>query len=68
MTSFSAHRITSYNVLSSCLAEPDHFSTCNPTYLEKDYRLHKLFEKLLPEISMQAVLNLQEVSNEWAGK
>lgn len=63
-----SHRITSYNVLSSCLAEPSHFKACNPAFLDKDYRLQKLFEKLLPEISKQAVINLQEVSNEWGGK
>lgn len=68
MSPLSCHRITSYNVLSSCLAEPSHFTSCNATYLEKDYRLNKLLEKLLPEISMQAVINLQEVSNEWAGR
>jgi hypothetical protein len=68
MPSFSSHRITSYNVLSSCLAEATHFTSCNPKYLDKDYRLNKLFEKLLPEISMQAVINLQEISNEWGGR
>jgi hypothetical protein len=64
----SSHHITSYNVLSSCLAAPDHFTACNPAFLDKDYRLNKLIEKLLPEISNQAVINLQEVSNEWAGR
>lgn len=64
----SPHRITSYNVLSSHLAGPDHFKMCNPAFLDRDYRYKKLIEKLLPEISLQAVINLQEVSNDWGGK
>jgi len=64
----SAHRITTYNVLSSSLASPDHFRWCVASHLDKDYRFNKLTEKLLDEISHQAVINLQEVSNEWAGK
>ena len=64
----SSHRVTTYNILSSCLASPSFYTSCDPAYLDKDYRLQKVMEKLLKEISMQAIINLQEISNEWAGR
>eukprot|EP00571_Detonula_confervacea_P006089 CAMPEP_0172315578 /NCGR_PEP_ID=MMETSP1058-20130122/25597_1 /TAXON_ID=83371 /ORGANISM="Detonula confervacea, Strain CCMP 353" /LENGTH=414 /DNA_ID=CAMNT_0013029673 /DNA_START=133 /DNA_END=1377 /DNA_ORIENTATION=+ len=39
-------RIVSYNLLSSKLARPSHFTHANPDHLEADYRLPLILEKL----------------------
>lgn len=63
----SAIRVTTYNVLSSHLAEPGYFTKCNPSFLDPVYRLKKLKEKLDHETSADAIICLQEVSHLWAG-
>jgi 2',5'-phosphodiesterase len=60
-------RVVSYNVLSSHLASPSHFTSCQPTYLDASYRYKKLCEKLDRETEKKSVICLQEVSTEWAG-
>jgi len=60
--------IVTYNVLSSHLAEPDHFAHCNPADLLPATRLQRLLAKLLPHINNNAVVCLQEVSRDWCGK
>ena len=62
-------RVVSYNVLSSHLASPSHFTTLDPTHLEALNRLPLIFEKLEEEINdgKNAIVCLQEVSHDWAG-
>jgi hypothetical protein len=43
-------RVVSYNVLSSKLARPSHFTTTNPDYLEPSYRLPLILSKLENEM------------------
>jgi 2',5'-phosphodiesterase len=61
--------ITSYNVLSSHLSEPDHYSTLNPDHLNPINRLPVVLSKLEDEIENQnaSIICLQEVSHDWAG-
>jgi mRNA deadenylase 3'-5' endonuclease subunit Ccr4 len=61
--------ITSYNVLSSHLSEPDHYSTLNPDHLDPINRLPIVLNKLEDEIENQnaSIICLQEVSHDWAG-
>lgn len=65
-----AIRVVSYNVLSSHLASPSHFSTLDPVYLEASSRLPLIFEKLQDELtaSKNCIVCLQEVSHDWAGE
>jgi len=65
-----AVRVVSYNVLSSHLAAPSHFSTLDPAHLEASSRLPLVFKKLDEEITSSensVVVCLQEVSYDWAG-
>ena len=63
--SSALHRISSYNVLSSRLAEPEYFPSCSADYLAADYRLEGLLTKMEREVSREGVICLQEVSAEW---
>lgn len=67
-------RIVSYNVLSSHLASPSHFTTLNPDHLDAKKRLPVVLQKLNAQIQLeedgqqqQSIVCLQEVSYEWAG-
>ena len=60
-------RVVSYNVLSSHLADPSHFSTLNPDHLAQENRLPVVLDKLEAEIQQNSLICLQEVSNDWAG-
>ncbi|KAG7357809.1 endonuclease/exonuclease/phosphatase family protein [Nitzschia inconspicua] len=60
-------RVVSYNVLSSHLASPSHFSTLNPDHLAAKNRLPVVLDKIQEEMSNRAVICLQEVSYTWAG-
>ena len=75
-------RVVSYNVLSSHLASPSHFSTVDPEHLDASNRLPKLLDKLQQEIDATVADNtknkeagqqrstifcLQEVSYDWCG-
>ena len=60
--------VTTYNVLSSHLASPDHFHACNPEHLNADYRYKSLLKKLDDSVEKRSVICLQEVSLLWAGK
>lgn len=61
-------RVVSYNVLSSHLASPSHFSTLNPEYLDAAYRLPNVLSKLENQMKEpKTVICLQEVSYDWAG-
>jgi len=61
-------RVVSYNVLSSHLASPSHFTTLDPTHLEASNRLPLIFQKLEDEITKgkNTIVCLQEVSYDWA--
>jgi 2',5'-phosphodiesterase len=66
-------RVVSYNVLSSHLASPSHFSTLDPQHLEASARLPKILDKLEEQIAKASagepvIFCLQEVSYQWAGK
>src|SRR3989304_8058169 len=54
--------IFTYNILSSNLASPTHFTKCNPEYLDAVNRIGKLKELLTPEIKDDSIICLQEVS------
>mmetsp|Transcript_28446 Transcript_28446/g.47279 ORF Transcript_28446/g.47279 Transcript_28446/m.47279 type:complete len:393 (-) Transcript_28446:29-1207(-) len=60
-------RVSSYNVLSSHLADPEHFSTLNPEHLSAPNRLPVILQKLDEEIQRNSIICLQEVSYDWAG-
>lgn len=67
-----ALRVVSYNVLSSHLASPTHYSTLNPEHLEAATRLTKILTKLEHEIETHSndkatIFCLQEISYDWAG-
>ncbi len=61
-------KVTSYNVLSSSLCEPNYFQACNPEFLAPTHRLNILKQKLDKETDTKAVVCLQEVSTLWAGE
>lgn len=60
-------RVVSYNVLSSHLADPSHFSTLDPEHLLAANRLPVILEKLDEEMNRNSLICLQEVSYDWAG-
>lgn len=72
-------RVVSYNVLSSHLASPSHFSTLDPEHLDAANRLPKLLDKLQQEMDnnnnkipeeeprRSTIFCLQEVSYDWCG-
>ncbi len=62
-------RVVSYNVLSSSLCSPAHFTTVFPEHCASQYRFHRVCGRLELEMRQQhPVVCLQEVSLEWAGK
>jgi mRNA deadenylase 3'-5' endonuclease subunit Ccr4 len=62
-----AVRVVSYNVLSSHLASPTHFTTLDPLHLEASTRLPLVLQKLDDAISdKNTIVCLQEVSHDWA--
>jgi mRNA deadenylase 3'-5' endonuclease subunit Ccr4 len=61
----TTHRITSYNVLSSHLADPSYFTNCRPEHLAAPYRYEQLLKKMDVEVEKQAIICLQEVSADW---
>jgi len=60
-------RVATYNVLSSALAAPSHFTACRPEDLAASARLPRVLAKLEAEVDRDAVICLQEVSLTWAG-
>ena len=60
-------RVASYNVLSSHLADPNHFSTLNPDHLYASNRLPVVLRKIDDEVQQKSIICLQEVSYDWAG-
>ena len=60
-----SHRISSYNVLSSHLADPSYFTNCTPDYLDAGYRYDLLLKKMDTEVDRKAIICLQEVSADW---
>ena len=61
--------IASYNVLSSHLSDPDHYSTLNPMHLNPINRLPVVLKRITEEIENQnaSIIIPQEVSHDWAG-
>lgn len=68
-------RVVSYNVLSSHLASPTHYTSLNPDHLDSKTRLNVILNKLDNEIiskndnnnKCETIIALQEVSYDWAG-
>jgi 2',5'-phosphodiesterase len=60
-------RIVTYNMLSSHLAEPDHFTHCHPDHLKPSTRFRRIQQKIDMEMRHRAIVCLQEVSQCWAG-
>lgn len=63
----STHRVTSYNVLSSNLADPSFHRSCKKEYLDQAYRLNLLQQVLDKETKQEAIICLQEISQLWGG-
>lgn len=61
-------RVATYNVLSSALSDPDYFTHCDAANLDPDTRYARVIARLGPEMERNAIICLQEVSREWAGK
>jgi len=61
-------RVVTYNVLSSHLCEPEHFTACDPSDLDPPMRLARVKEQLEPHVKAGAVIGLQEVSAQWVGE
>jgi mRNA deadenylase 3'-5' endonuclease subunit Ccr4 len=62
------HSIVTYNVLSPNLAGPDHYYTCDGADLDPQTRWERVLAKLEVEVEAGAIIALQEVSQEWAGR
>ena len=60
-------RVTTYNVLSSHLAEPTYFTSCDPKNLDALVRLERVQKKLSVEMEKRSIIGLQEVSMTWSG-
>ena len=63
----SMPRIFSYNVLSSHLSSPTHFTTLDPAHLSPPARWSKVMKKVTTECENKSILCLQELSRPWAG-
>lgn len=61
-------RIVSYNILSSSLASPSHFHTCDPLDLDAATRLKRVLTKLEAPVASRSIICLQEVSLAWSGQ
>merc|ERR1712166_1393968 len=61
-------RIAQYNILSDSLDAPDHYIHCDPNDLDHEIRFQRVAAKLEEQMRAGAVLCLQEVSRNWAGK
>ena len=59
-------KVTTYNVLSTQLGGADYYRACDPKWLDSKHRLRKLKEKLDIETNSNAIICLQEVSNQCA--
>ena len=60
--------VHSYNILSSQLATKGFFPQCQPAYLQSNYRLGKVLQKLEESVESKAIICLQEVSVDWVSK
>ena len=66
---YSCHvRVATYNVLSSALSDPAHFTHCKEANLQPDVRFDRVVSKLQTETQRGAVICVQEVSRDWASK
>ena len=61
-------RLVSYNVLSDALCDAEFFDCCAPEDVDNDTRLARVKRKLQEEMEQGAVICLQEISRNWAGK
>ena len=59
-------KVTTYNVLSTHLGGAEDHRACDPKWLDPNHRLRKLKEKLDIETNINAIICLQEVSNQCA--
>lgn len=60
-------RVFSYNVLSSHLSAPSHFTTLDPAHLSPPARWSKIMTKIGAEVDNKSILCLQELSRPWSG-
>lgn len=58
--------VVSYNVLSSHLASSDYLTKCEPKFLNANYRLNLMKQKLSEKMASGSVICLQEISTTWA--
>lgn len=59
--------VTSWNILCSKLCNKDVFRHTNPKDLDNERRFQRVLEKLEQKVENQAILCLQEISQEWCG-
>lgn len=57
--------VVSYNILSSALTKGH--TRCNPDHLENNKRFKLVLSKLMPHMSSNSILLLQEISQDWTG-
>lgn len=59
--------VTSWNILCSKLCNKDVFRHTNPKDLDNERRFQRVLEKLEQKVENEAILCLQEISQEWCG-
>lgn len=62
-----SHRICTYNILSSHLAEPTRWIYNKPEHLDAGNRIEKIKMKIQTEMTKDAIICLQEVGTRIAG-
>ncbi len=67
MNETKSFNIITYNVLSQALANPAYYISCDPKYLDSNYRLELLKNKLQHEMIQEipTIICLQEISRTW---
>ena len=60
-------RVATYNVLSSALASPTHFTSCKEDDLSFQNRLPRVLSKLGEETEKSSIICMQEISHEFTG-
>jgi len=60
--------VVQYNILSDALCTPDMYIASDPDILKEQYRFDKVTEKFRIQILNNAIICLQEISQNWVGK
>jgi endonuclease/exonuclease/phosphatase family metal-dependent hydrolase len=60
--------VVSWNILSESLCDPSYFTQCLSKYLETEYRWNRIKFYLFHQIQKNAIICLQELTDEWIEK